>query len=316
MKRTPVAMVIYRRPDLTRQVIDALRIARIEQLFVIADGPRTGDAHEAVAVEESRRLINEIDWECEVVRIYAETNLGLRERVLSGLDYVFDKVDKAIILEDDCVPNEDFYEFASEVLIRYSGEPQIAVVSANNFAPNFEMENSYYFASHPSIWGWATWSSAWKEFRQHKKTQTRGLSEGELKVVRSRMPGGLPRRAFLRMLDASPKLDSWALDFAVWCHLHGKLTVVPKVNLAKNIGFGRGSTHTRFESFVYQVSTERLRFPLRHPESIAIDYREMTRESRSITIKTLTFPLLHPFDFLGRIFRWAQLLVADSSHRR
>jgi hypothetical protein len=37
---TPVAFIIFNRPDLTKQVFDRIREARPRHLFIAADGPR------------------------------------------------------------------------------------------------------------------------------------------------------------------------------------------------------------------------------------------------------------------------------------
>jgi hypothetical protein len=60
---------------------------------------------------EIREIVSQIDWPCEVQRHYADQNLGLKKRVSSGLDWVFSQVESAIILEDDCLPNQSFFKF-------------------------------------------------------------------------------------------------------------------------------------------------------------------------------------------------------------
>jgi hypothetical protein len=40
--KTPVTFIIFKRPDKTERVFEAIRQAKPPQLFVIADGPRTG----------------------------------------------------------------------------------------------------------------------------------------------------------------------------------------------------------------------------------------------------------------------------------
>ena len=67
---------------------------------------------------KTRKLIEEkIDWECKLRKIYANSNLGLAKRVQTGLDTVFKEVEKAIILEDDTLPDLSFFRFCEELLI-------------------------------------------------------------------------------------------------------------------------------------------------------------------------------------------------------
>lgn len=310
MIETPVALIIFRRPSVTRQVLSALRQARVRRLFVIADGPRNGHETDQRLVSETRDLISRIDWDCDVIRIYSETNLGLRQRVLSGLDEVFNQVDRALILEDDCLPHQDFFRFATELLDRFEQNPEVGVISANNFAPMPQASESYYFSTHVNIWGWATWSRTWEEFR--RVSPHLPLSDELKQTIRSRLPGLGRSRSFLGMTDKAAQLDSWAIQFAVSCHLNEKLAVVPKVNLAKNIGFGPDSTHTKFESYADEVDVQSLAFPLVHPHEISPSFQEMRRESRFKVRRWIFFPLLHPLHFLVRVFRFIGLFANGS----
>jgi hypothetical protein len=39
--------------------------------------------------DATRAVVAKVDWPCEVIRNYSETNLGCRKRVWSGLDWAF-----------------------------------------------------------------------------------------------------------------------------------------------------------------------------------------------------------------------------------
>ena len=82
---TPVAFFIFRRPDPTARVFERIRSQRPERLFLIADGPRLGNSDDSELTSQARAVVEKIDWPCEVTRIYADTNLGLRQRILKIL---------------------------------------------------------------------------------------------------------------------------------------------------------------------------------------------------------------------------------------
>src|SRR5208337_908582 len=105
MNTTPVVMLVFNRPDLTRAVLDQIRLARPPELLVVADGPRPGHATDREQCAKVRDVIESgVDWGAKLLTNYAESNLGLRERIGGGLTWAFQHVDRAIILEDDCVP--------------------------------------------------------------------------------------------------------------------------------------------------------------------------------------------------------------------
>ena len=113
-------------------------------MLIVADGPR--DERENEKCLATRAIVEAIDWPCEVERNYSRTNLGCRKRIASGLDWVFERYEQAIILEDDCLPNPTFFRFADELLNRYADDPRIGQISGDNFQFGKRCcEHSYYF---------------------------------------------------------------------------------------------------------------------------------------------------------------------------
>src|SRR5689334_10199930 len=112
--QTPVAFFIFKRPEMTQRSLDAIAAVKPAQLFVVADGPR--NSNEAELCRVTRAVIDRINWDCRVVTDYADTNLGLKNRMSSGLNWVFEQVEEAIILEDDCVADPSFFCYCQELL--------------------------------------------------------------------------------------------------------------------------------------------------------------------------------------------------------
>ena len=304
--RVPVVLIVFRRPELTKRVLKALQHSKPTKLYVIADGPRSGSETDESLVQQTRALFDDLSWDCEVVREFSDTNLGLRERVLTGLDFVFAREEFAIILEDDCVPNSSFFRFAEELLQKYERHQEIALVSANNFGFVQRPSNSYFFSSHAHIWGWATWKRTWDEFRSNARE--RFVADISYQEILDLIPTRGKRRAMEKMLQVEKTLDSWAINFSVFCYQNQKLVAVPKVNLALNIGFGANSTHTKFESYADEIPAGEVRFPLRHPERLEANLWEMRKESLGKSLRWFTYPLVHPFDFIARVTRYFEIL--------
>ena len=130
--KTPVAFIIFKRPHTTERVFEAIRQAKPPKLFVIADGPRAYRPGEAENCAATRAIIERVDWECEVLKNYSDINLGCKQRVSSRLNWLFDLVEEAIILEDDCLPHLSFFRFCQELLTYYRDEQQITSISGQN----------------------------------------------------------------------------------------------------------------------------------------------------------------------------------------
>lgn len=306
----PCVLFIFRRPHTTEKVLRALKRAQIRKIYVIADGPREGNLSESELVLATRDLVDElITWNCTVVKIYSSLNLGLRQRVISGLDEVFQIETAAIILEDDCEPSESFFPYAAELLKNYRSDLRVGLVSGNNFAPDSGAVYSYYFSTNANIWGWATWARTWRDFRKTRLDDY--LTEMGRAQISKAIPGRFQRRSFLRLLRQSKSLDSWAIQFSAFCYSQGLLTIVPKVNLVRNIGFGADSTHTKFESYVDEVEAKELTFPLNHPDKVTLNLRATVRESRLKALKWVAYPLGHPIDFFRRVWRYVMFKASE-----
>ena len=163
---TPVAIIVFKRLDATQKMFATVRKAQPQTLFIIADGWRN-DAEKAKCLAVRSYLENVIDWPCQVYKNYSDANLGCKMRVVSGLNWVFTLVEEAIIIEDDCVPDQSFFQFCQELLEKYRNEPRVTQIAGLNtqFHINKAFDTrgaSYYFSQFGEIWGWATWRRAWK----------------------------------------------------------------------------------------------------------------------------------------------------------
>lgn len=269
----PVAFIIFNRPEQTAKVFAALRAARPANLFVIADGARPDVASDRNNCTWTRAVVDLVDWPCEVVTRFAETNLGLRRNVAEGLEWVFEQVERAIILEDDCLPDRTFFPFCEELLERYAENRHVAAISGTNLDPTrnvLSTDQSYYFSRFCHIWGWATWRRAWQLCDHHMKEwpelrQTDWL----LNKVENRTSENFWRRHFDDSYgqDAGG-LNTWDIPWLFSCWRHEMLSVVPRTNLVSNLGFGAMASHTRSNTRAANVPMVPMEFPLRHPLSV------------------------------------------------
>lgn len=264
----PVALLIFNRPDTTRQVFEAVRAVRPSRLLVIADGPRAAKTGEDARCQQTRAVID-VDWPCEVLTCFSDTNLGCRRRVASGLDWVFQNVERAIILEDDCVPHPSFFSLCEELLERFKKEARVLSINGtNNQFGRRRTEASYYFSRHQLIWGWATWRRAWKLYDVNMPDWPELKRSGFLETV---LHTGRAVRSYSESLDRvfDGRLNTWDYQWQLTCWKHGGLAVHPRENLVRNIGFGADATHTLGTSHPHaDLPTPGLEFPLVHPGQI------------------------------------------------
>lgn len=269
---TPVAFLIFNRPEKTRRVFEQIKKVKPKKLLVVCDGARNPE--EEILVAETRKIIEEIDWPCQVLTNYADKNMGCRIRISSGIDWVFSNVERAIILEADCLPHPTFFPFCEELLKRYADDSRIMHISGNFFQQknkNFRCPESYYFSILPHIWGWASWRRAWKQYDLDIKQWPEARAKGVLRNVLTD-PAVYERWEIVWNGYYNKIIDSWDGPWTFACMLNNGLSINPAVNLVSNIGFGLDAIHTKdLKSIFANIPTEAMKFPLIHPKLIVPD---------------------------------------------
>ncbi|MBJ7900107.1 MAG: glycosyltransferase family 2 protein [Cyanobacteria bacterium RI_101] len=267
--KTPVVLIIFRRPQTTAKVLDALRQVKPRTLFVIADAPRASAMGEIEKSQETRQLLETIDWDCELYKNYSESNLGVFRRVSTGLDWVFKQVEQAIILEDDCLPHPSFFPFCEELLERYAQDQRIGAISGNNFQPiQPSCSESYYFSRYHHSWGWATWRRAWQYFDMDMTHWPQVRDQHLLSSILEE-PQALNywENIFQQVYDG--QIQAWDYRWTLSGWLQSFLNILPSVNLVSNIGFGADASNTVQERHpLANLPTKEIHFPLRHPPFI------------------------------------------------
>jgi len=271
--KTAVAIAVFNRPEHTGRLMESLRMAKPRHLFVVADGARRDHGSDA---DHCRTVLDTvdraIDWPCEVRRNISDTNLGCGRRIATGLDWVFEQVEEAIILEDDCIPDPSFFRFCEEMLVRYRDDDRIVHIGGNNFQGGIRRgPHSYFFSRYNHIWGWATWRRAWKHFDHQMRDWPAVKAEGSLRHLLS-APGEYDywSHLFDDMAAQEPWPKTWGYAWTYACFKNG-LSVYPNVNLVSNIGFGEDATHCTGDSPHANLAAEAMDFPLSHPSCFVAD---------------------------------------------
>ncbi|MBW4627284.1 MAG: glycosyltransferase family 2 protein [Brasilonema octagenarum HA4186-MV1] len=266
--QTPVAFIIFKRPHTTEKVFEAIRQAKPPKLFVIADAARPERPGEAEKCEATRAIIERVDWNCEVIKNYSDTNLGCGKRVSSGIDWVFSNVEEAIILEDDCVPHPTFFPFCEELLEKYRYDYRVASISGSNYQFGHRRTNdSYYFSIYNHCWGWASWRRAWQHFDIDMKLWPQIQAEGYLNDILRDYKAVKYWSNLFQSVFENPSDGIWDFQWTFACWIQSSLGIIPKTNLISNIGFGLESTHftSKKVSPYINMPIEAMQFPLKHP---------------------------------------------------
>jgi len=269
---TPVLFMIFNRPDTTYEVFESIRKIKPKKLFVSADGPRAGKPGEEEKCRITRDVVKKIDWDCELHTNFSESNLGCKRGVTKGINWFFDNVDEGIILEDDCLADPSFFTLCSELLERYRGDENIMHIGGVNFQDGIKRgEASYYFSRLCHVWGWATWKRAWSKYDVTIKNYT---DEKYDSVIGGIIPDKEIRGHYKKYFELvkNNQLDTWDYQWVWTVWSNNGLSVIPNVNLVRNIGFGEEATHTTdTSSSLSEIETGKIT-GIVHPEKIEADF--------------------------------------------
>jgi hypothetical protein len=268
-------MIVFNRPETTRRTLESIRKAAPSQLFVLSNGPRPDHPEDPAKVAAVREEFDAVDWPCQVHRRYWDVNRGADANIELGLDWVFDHVDAAIVLEDDCVGNADFFRFCSKLLEHYRDTDDVWQIAGrgSGLPPEAFGETSYCFTAFYAITGWATWRRAWQRHRryfprQHDDSPVAPTQPVDLRSSRLLTQAG---RRYFADVARDPNGGAFAWD-AYWCLSMIRdrgLAAVPAANLVVNIGFGADATNTK--NPVPQPAHESLAWPLNHPPQLEVN---------------------------------------------
>ena len=263
---TPVAFLIFNRPDTTARVFEAIRQAKPPKLLVVADGPRADKPDDIEKCKAARAIVEGVDWDCEVLKNYSDLNLGCGKRPATGITWVFEQVEETIILEDDCLPHPSFFRFCQDLLDYYRNDERITAISGDNFQFGRKRTGySYYFSCYNHIWGWATWRRAWQYYDVKMKLWQEIRDGNWLESILGKTQA-VKYWTKIFQISYDAKIDSWGYPWTFACWIQNGLTILPNANLVSNIGFGKDATHTiGSKSRVANLPVKEMNFPLKHP---------------------------------------------------
>ena len=271
MFQTPIVFICFNRPEITQKTFQQIKKLKPAKLFLIMDGPREKNKKDQINVARVKKIIKKINWKCKVYKNFSKSNIGLKKRIVSGLDWVFKKVDKAIILEDDCYPSHNFFIFCENMLNFYQNNNEVLVITGNNFQEGPVDDKSYYFSKYPHIWGWATWKSTWNLFDDKDVNIQKFLNSKKFKKVNKIIDEQNYWKSMYYQIKQG-SLKSWAFYFLINIWKKNGLTVTPNKNLIINLGINNISSSNKNDpNLKINLSKSDIKFPLIHPKIINVN---------------------------------------------
>jgi hypothetical protein len=266
----PVLFIIFNRQSISEKVFSEIAKLRPTKLYIAADGPRDNRENEVSICEATRQsILKMIDWPCDVKTRFLDKNIGCALAVTSAITWLFEHETEGIILEDDCMPGNDFFMFCQEMLDYYKDDNRVWHISGYNCFDRSYGDGDYFMMKQPLIWGWATWKRAWDQFNLSMPTfekykqlgiQDSFFDDWLIKLLRTYHWNKI------RTQNTKANKNVWDMPYSYSIMSQAGLCITPNKNLISNLGFGDQGVHATL-SWDSQSNKQResLSFPLKYP---------------------------------------------------
>lgn len=277
----PVLLIFFARPETLEKVFDVIREARPSTLLLWQDGPRDGRPDDIEGIMKCREIVENIDWECTVHKMYNEKNYGCDPSTFYSHKWAFSLVDRCIVLEDDFYVDQSFFPYCKELLDKYENDERVNHICGFNLLGEAKNCPNDYLFSYSGSGAWASWkrvADGWDE--------TYAFLHNEYYINNLRKKYG--ERRFDMWYNNAVRHEGtgkafWESILGFDCILNNRYAIIPKKNLVSNIGLTYGSTHsnaemkllTKRQQSIFNNPTFEMKFPLKHPEYIVPDYQYM-----------------------------------------
>lgn len=243
MLHTPILLIVFNRLDTAQQVFNKIREVRPQSLYIACDGSRLSHPNEARACEETKDLIKQVDWDCNVHTMFLTENIGPSKAPYKFIKWFFEHEKQGIILEHDCLPHTDFFYYCEELLDKFQNNPEIGSISGSNFCLETNTKSSYTYTAYNHIWGWATWRRTIDKYTLNLTD----FSNKEFKDLLYEYSFSYKEMFYWQTIFKQIKkgeIPTWDyfLTFCLW--RHHCYSISPNKNLVSNIGFGEGAVNT------------------------------------------------------------------------
>ena len=293
---TPVLFLIFNRPEITKQVFNAIQQAKPPRLYVAGDGPRSKCTEDEENCKLARSIATNVDWDCEVKTLFRDHNLGCRLAVSQAIYWFFEQEPEGIILEDDCLPSQSFFWFCQEMLEYFRNDKAVGVICG--FYSNeleYKPSASFFFSRYLRVWGWAGWRRSNEGYDSNINLLIEKQNTWK-KDIFSRTDIFL-KRYWQDMFEevGSGKIDTWDIQLQYLLWQKKQQVIVSSKNLVQNIGWTQGA-HTLTKDHNHELATSEINFPLTTPDMTERDTRAdqvIEKISYQITI----------FSFLKKLLR-------------
>lgn len=237
-----VLIIGYRRAENISIILNICKNIGITSIYISVDGPKEGVLE---GLPDNVKILKVIEvfqksYRGKLTLNMRSVNVGCAASVLSACDWFFAQTNYGIVLEDDCVPGTDFFNFALNIQEALENNPNIWLGCGTQFIPKEMLQSSPILSKYALTWGWITSSNKWAEIKRSILGNVNILDNSSLlELIESVYWKSGAMRAYKGFTDV------WDTILVHRMHQEKKFAILPPENLVNNIGNDFAATHTK-----------------------------------------------------------------------
>lgn len=247
----PIALFCFNRPSHLKKTINNLKknyLSKNSRIYIFSDAAKNNN--DLLKVDQVRSIIKNLEGFKEKKLIFRNKNYGLAKNIVDGLNFIFNREEKIIVLEDDLITSKYFLKYMNTYLNIYLNNKNIASIHGYIYPINKTNLNDNFFIRGADCWGWGTWRRAWVKYQGDTKKLLMELK----KTNQIRQFNFNNSKNYYRMLKKNlyTSNKSWAVQWYASAFLSNMLTLYPKYTYIKNIGLDGSGENTKIN---YNLNT-------------------------------------------------------------
>lgn len=268
--KVPILVIIFNRHELVQKLFNEIKKQKPKYLYISCDGPRVDKENDIELINKSKAVFDQIDWDCEIKTLYRDKNWGAGKSISDALIWFFNQVEEGVVFEEDCFPHQDFFQYCEVLLEKYRNNSEIMFIGGNNFQKQSKSEFSYYFSAYPHIWGWASWQRVIYDY----SFELKNISNKDFKnVINHYNFSWIETKVWFDKFKRIQmgQINSWdyQLTYNIWSKKG--ISIIPQMNLVKNIGFGKDAIHCKNSKSIEANLEIHPILPIKHPKEVIIN---------------------------------------------
>lgn len=264
-----IALFTYCRPKHTQKVLESLDKNKFSRLYIFQDGLKSEKDREMwLAVSD---LLEKYKDKAEIH--VSLINKGLANSIVEGMNYVFERHEQAIALEDDIVLGQGYDYYMESCFEKYRSQKDVMCIAGCGWPIHIINDYPYdvFFSYRSSSAAWGTWKDRWQMYERDFSIVKRIMKDDTAVSIFEKSGGDLKTIINAQLWG---RCDSWAVFWSLMQIAHKGVCVLPVKYLAKDIGHdGNHGTNsilrtTRYDTELFNWEKDK---EISFPEDIRVE---------------------------------------------